>query len=165
MSTQEQNTTAEIVFLRHGRALGVREAGVASDAERPLSPSGEQDVLAAAARLRDSGFAPDLVIHSPFVRAARTAELAASLFPGVPLRPSAALSDGPASAIVDLVETAGARRLLVVGHQPLLGAVAGFCAGGAPLDLSASGYARLKAGAAPGEFTLEELYEPPEKRP
>ena len=94
-------------------------------------------------------------------RAVRTAQLAATVFPGVPLRADAALSDGPAQAIVDLVETAGVRRLLLVGHQPLLGAVAGFCCGGVPLDLSTSGYARLAGGG----FNLAELYEPAENHP
>lgn len=165
MSIQQEKRTTEIVFLRHGRALGIREAGVSADCERPLAPSGEQDVLASARRLLDTGFSPDLIIHSPFARAARTAQLAASVFPGAALRPSEALSDGPAQAIIDVLESSGADRLLLVGHQPLLGMVAGFCSGSGPLDLSTAGFARLKAGSAPGEFSLVELYEPPERRP
>ena len=44
----------EIVLLRHGRALSTREAGVHTDAERPLSELGEKEAREAAAYLKVS---------------------------------------------------------------------------------------------------------------
>ena len=151
----------EIVFLRHGRALSAREAGVASDAERPLSPLGEAEVRAASERLLAAGFAPDIIISSPYLRAARTADIAASVFPSARRQTAAALSDGPAQAVIDLVEEAPCCSALLVGHQPLLGAVAGFRLGDGPLDLSPGGFARIRCGASP---LLIEFYAPADAR-
>lgn len=151
----------ELVFLRHGHALSAREAGVASDAERPLSPLGELEVRRSLERLRAAGFAPDIIIFSPLVRARRTAQIAASAFPAARREISAALSDGPAQAVVDLVEGTRGGSALLVGHQPLLGAVAGFYIGASPLDLSPSGFVRLRRGEPPANAELVELYAPP----
>lgn len=153
----------ELVFMRHGHALGTREAGVSSDSERPLSPRGEEEALEAARRLKAAGFAPALIISSPFRRAARTADLAASVFTDARRETAAALSEGPAQAVLDLAEGAPKGSLLVVGHQPLLGAVAGFCAGLPPVDLAPGGFARLLRGAAREEASLLEVYYPAEK--
>lgn len=151
----------EIVFLRHGRALSAREAGVPSDSQRPLSPSGEKDALAAAERLRDSGFAPALIISSPFLRADRTAQIAAGVFPAAARRTAHELSDGPAGAVLDLAEEAASSApVLIVGHMPLLGAVAGALAGVPPLDLSPAGFARVRPPEAGKGGTLVEFYSP-----
>lgn len=149
----------ELVFLRHGHALGVREAGVASDSERPLSARGETEALETARRLAGAGFRPALIVSSPYARAVRTAELASSVFPSARRETSAALSDGPAQAVLDLAEQAPAGSILIVGHQPLLGAVAGFLAGSSPLDLAPAGFARVKRGAR-GKEALLEFYDP-----
>lgn len=155
----------EIVLLRHGRALSTREAGVPSDSLRPLSPSGEKDALAAAERLRAAGFSPAVIISSPFLRAARTAEIAAAVFPGTARRTAPELSDGPAGAVFDLVrEAAAAGPALIVGHMPLLGAVAGALAGVPPLDLSPAGFARVSPGDGAAAGTLVEFYSPEENR-
>jgi phosphohistidine phosphatase len=151
----------EIVFLRHGRALGVREAGVPSDSLRPLSPDGEKDALAAARRLKETGFAPALIISSPFLRADRTAEIAAGVFPGAARRTARELSDGPAGAVFDLAtEAAAAGPVLIVGHMPLLGAVAGALTDSPPLDLSPAGFARVRPPDGVRTGALLEFYSP-----
>lgn len=136
-----------------------------SDSLRPLSPSGEKDALAAAERLRASGFKPALIISSPYLRADKTAQIAAGVFPAAARRTASELSDGPAGAVLDLAEEAAASGpALLVGHMPLLGAVAGALAGVPPLDLSPAGFARVRPreGAAAGE--LVEFYSPEENR-
>ena len=153
----------EIVLLRHGHALSSREAGVHTDAERPLSPLGEKEALEAAAHLKQTGFSPAIIIHSPYLRAARTAEIAAEVFPGAQLRPAPELSDGPSTAALDLLLEAAGRpgaAVLAVGHQPMLGAIAGFLSGCPPLDLSPAGFARIKPGTKADQGSLAELYEP-----
>ncbi len=157
----------EIVLLRHGRALSTREAGVRTDAERPLSPLGEKEVLEAAGHLRRTGFSPAVIIHSPYLRAARTAELAATVFPGARLRAAAELSDGPSTAALDILIDAASQpgaAVLAVGHQPMLGAIAGVLSGCPPLDLSPAGFARIKPGAGADRGALAEYYDPHEAR-
>ena len=160
----------EIVLLRHGHALSTREAGVHTDAERPLSDLGEKEILEAAAYLKRTGFSPALIIHSPYLRAARTAELAATVFPGAALRAAAELSDGPSTAALDILLEAASRpgaAVLAVGHQPMLGAIAGYLSGCPPLDLSPAGFARIKPGPKADQGSLAELYDPrdPKEQP
>ncbi len=153
--------------MRHGRALGTHEAGVHTDAERPLSALGEKEVLEAAAYLKRTGFSPVLIIHSPYLRAARTAALAATVFPGARLRPAAELSDGPSISALDLIVGAAAQpgtTVLAVGHQPMLGAIAGAISGCPPLDLSPAGFARIKPGQGSGQAALAEFYDPYETK-
>ena len=150
--------------MRHGHALSAREAGVASDPERPLSTLGEQEALEAARHLKASGFTPDLIISSPFLRADRTAAIAAGVFSGAPVRTDAALSDGRLQNILDLVlkPSAGASRLLLVGHQPLIGAIAAVLLGTEAFDVSPAGFIRLNPGGEAGQPSLVEFYSPPE---
>ena len=157
----------EIVLLRHGRALSTREAGVHTDAERPLSSLGEKEVLETAAHLKRTGFSPALIIHSPYLRAARTAELAATVFSGASLRAAAELSDGPSTAALDILIDAASQpgaAVLAVGHQPMLGAIAGVLSGCPPLDLAPAGFARIKPGQKAGQGALAEFYDPQEPK-
>lgn len=137
---------------------------MASDPERPLSALGEQEALETARHLKASGFTPDLIISSPFLRAGRTAAIAAGVFPGAPVRTDAALSDGRMQNILDLVlrPSAGASRLLLVGHQPLIGAVAAALLGAEAFDVSPAGFIRLGPGGEAGRSSLVEFYSPPE---
>lgn len=131
-----------------------------SDSLRPLSGPGEKEVLQAVEHLLARGFRPELIISSPFLRADRTAELAGSVWPAARRETSAALSDGPAQAIVDLLAPAGPGAVMLVGHQPLLGVVAAFFSGEGPLDFSPAGYARLRLRADGGKAALLEFYSP-----
>jgi len=149
--------------MRHGHALSAREAGVASDPERPLSPLGEKEACDTSRHLSGAGFVPGLIISSPFLRADRTAEIAAGVFPEASRRTDHVLSDGPTQALLDLILQLppAAHRVLLVGHQPLIGAIAGFLLGKESFDLSPAGFVRLKTdGEGPGD--LVEFYTPPE---
>ena len=137
---------------------------MASDPERPLSTLGEQEALEAARHLKASGFTPDLIISSPFLRADRTAAIAAGVFSGATVRTDAALSDGRLQNILDLVRkpSAGTSRLLLVGHQPLIGAIAAVLLGTEAFDVSPAGFIRLNPGGEAGQPSLVEFYSPPE---
>ncbi len=156
----------EVVFMRHGHALSAREAGVASDSERPLSSLGEQEALETARHLSETGFSPSLIISSPFLRASRTAEIAARIFTAAARSTSPALSDGPASAIVDLIESLerDGASVLVVGHQPLMGAIAGYFSGRGNFDLSPAGFVRVDGEKSPAGSALLEFYSPPVRK-
>jgi broad specificity phosphatase PhoE len=81
---------AELVLVRHGESAGnvadadARRQGLARlelatrDADTPLSPTGERQARAVGRHLDDldAGQRPDVVLTSPYVRAARTAALA-----------------------------------------------------------------------------------------
>lgn len=134
-----------------------------SDSERPLSPRGEKEVLETAMHLSAAGFAPGLIISSPFARAERTAEIAAGIFPSASRETARALSDGPAQAVMDLLLDLAkdGGRVLVVGHQPLLGAIAGYFLGQEGFDLSPAGFVRVDSAEKPGAASLMEFYTPP----
>jgi phosphohistidine phosphatase len=153
----------ELVLMRHAHSLSAREAGVQADSERPLSPRGEQEALAAIKHLSASGFAPALIVSSPYLRADRTAEIAAAVFPAARRETDRALSDGPAQAVLDLLlrlaRTGG--RALIVGHQPLMGSIAGYFLEQDGFDLSPAGFVRLNYSQRPGGSSLAEFYTPP----
>ncbi len=62
-----------LVIVRHAHALPGYEAGVNSDAERPLSAEGREKASVTAARLNQLGITPGLIITSPLLRAEQTA--------------------------------------------------------------------------------------------
>ena len=149
--------------MRHGHALTTREAGVSSDAERPLSALGEKEALESARHLSSSDFAPDLIISSPFLRADRTAAIAAGVFTAARRQTSAALSGGSLQELQALIQKvfSGKSRVLLIGHQPLIGAIAGFLTGAASFDVSPAGFIRILSAGKPGAGSLIEFYTPP----
>lgn len=117
--------------MRHGHALTPAEAGVKSDALRPLSDKGRRDARRMAEEILRRGGRPSLVLHSPLLRAVQTASIAA-------LASSAAgetllLLDNtrPAPEALAALErrAAGVDELLAVGHQPQVGELAALLAG------------------------------------
>ena len=77
---------ASIVLLRHGESVFITEGRFQGQADSPLSPLGERQAALAAARLAAPSVSPAFpvadsapleIVHSPLLRAARTAALAA----------------------------------------------------------------------------------------
>jgi phosphohistidine phosphatase len=108
----------ELYFLRHADA-GAPEGWRGDDAQRPLSPKGVRQAERLAAFLGGIGFAPDVIVSSPKLRAVQTAEtLAAAVSrPGTTDDRLAGgfTIDGLASLLDKLP---GGRRVLLVGHDP-----------------------------------------------
>ena len=121
----------ELLILRHGIAVQ-REVGGASpaareDAKRPLTAKGKKRLQQIAAGLRRLGCKSDWIVTSPLVRAADTAErVAAILAPRAPLDVCAALSPGgSAEELLSFLAThPNRKRILLVGHEPDLSALA-----------------------------------------
>jgi phosphohistidine phosphatase len=118
--------------MRHGHSPTPAEAGVKSDALRPLSDAGRRDARLMAAEIVKRGGRPSLVLHSPLLRAAQTASLAA-----LELKASgetfAPLDNTlPAPEVLAALErrAASVDELLAVGHQPQIGELAGLLTGG-----------------------------------
>lgn len=114
--------------MRHGHSPSIASAGVPSDALRPLSDRGREDVRCVCAELLRREDAPDLILHSPLTRAAQSAAAAsATLTPrqGVhvfaPLDNTRSAEDvfSALSKRADNVEA-----ILAIGHQPQIGEIA-----------------------------------------
>ena len=99
------------------RVLIVRHAEAAPgqpDELRPLTAEGEKHARALGERLRTSGFAPEAVVTSPFLRALQTATALGFGEPKVDDRLA------PGAAPVDFSAAAEGRgdSVVLVGHQP-----------------------------------------------
>jgi phosphohistidine phosphatase len=120
-----------LYLMRHGSAVDGSDASVRSDAERSLTDQGRTRVEQVARALEGLGAAPEVILTSPLVRAAQTAQMLARRFPTAKVRTSAHLSPGSdPSELVDEAAAARVQALACVGHSPHLEAViARACAG------------------------------------
>jgi phosphohistidine phosphatase len=87
------------------------------DHDRPLNDRGRRDAPRMAARLAESGFAPDLILSSTAVRARATAGFF-SKETGAPIRLEVRLYAAPASVLLEAAADAGAASVVVVAHDP-----------------------------------------------
>jgi phosphohistidine phosphatase len=109
-----------LYLVRHANAVPVGGA-VQRDADRPLSPAGEDDAALMGKTLASIEAHGGLILTSPLVRAVRTGEIfRQSLGPSVVARTSDNLA--PGFRHTSLVEELSAERSLpmvvAVGHQP-----------------------------------------------
>lgn len=126
----------DIYLLRHGDAADRVTGGYAHDEERPLTEKGQQEASAAAGALRGLGVTIAQIFASPLVRATQTASTAAEI-----LRPTRGLSrcdalapGGTPEEIIAAITGIGAdESVLLVGHMPDLGELAGWLIWGDPL--------------------------------
>ena len=124
-----------LLVLRHGKAAQ-EEAG--SDRDRPLTQRGKRSAEAVGHLLRDDDLVPDRVISSSAERARDTARRVASAakFEGVIDELYLAEPDSYIMAVRRL--GVDAERVLVVGHNPGLEALA-LILTGEPLSLPTAG--------------------------
>jgi len=141
-----------LYLMRHGHAPSPSEAGVATDALRPLSEKGRSDARRIAAELVKRGARPALILHSPLARAVQTAQAAAEV-----LKPARGVevfrpldNTLPAPSVLQALEK-GARdedEVLAVGHQPQLGELASLLAG-EPFEIRPAGVVAIDLAAKP----------------
>lgn len=153
-----------IYVVRHGDA---EPAAVgAADAGRRLTAKGRRQSARVGGALRVLDAVPALVLTSPLPRARQTAELAVAAMAGKRRRPPIRVLDrlAPGAYAGDVLDAipAGAPSVMLVGHQPTLGALVGALIGGMhapPIDLSTGSVACLEAPGAPqpGGAALEYL--------
>lgn len=117
----------DIFLIRH--AIAVERSPDLDDAERPLSERGVRRFAQEVRALARLGIAFDRVFHSPWLRAAQTAEMLAPVTKGE-RRVTELLADDPGSALIDLAAQAAAEvakdlagedpdaRVAFVGHEP-----------------------------------------------
>lgn len=114
------------------------------DHERPLTPEGRERMRENAAGLRRLVPELDLLATSPFVRAIETADVVAEAYDGIEIVEAPPLAHGHRPEDVGIWLAARTEdRIAVVGHEPDLGQLVGWCVFG-----SASAGIGLKKGGA-----------------
>jgi len=112
-----------LYLVRHGIAVDPTDPKSPPEPERPLTAKGVQKTRAAALGLRSLAAKPDVLITSPYVRAAQTAEIFAEALEFAPekIRSSEALQPGgdPAEVIKE-ISRLKAKEVMCFGHAPHL---------------------------------------------
>lgn len=142
----------KLVLFRHGLAVDRQKflEHKKDDALRPLVAKGKIKTLEMAKRLETWVPDFDMIVASPFVRSLETAHILAkvlkvsNLFESAELVPSA-----PVMAFVQWlhVHAEECRSVLVVGHEPHLSSLAGWCLTGQKesfIELKKSGIIALE---------------------
>ncbi|CAK0778706.1 phosphohistidine phosphatase [Gammaproteobacteria bacterium] len=158
----------ELILLRHAQAEKPNPERYPDDDQRPLTETGIKRQRKVATALYAMGLRPNRIITSPRLRARQTAEITAVALgrEGV-LERSDALGEGYSpSAVLDMLGTCTPREVvMLVGHEPDLGVMAGLFLGpnaGPVLKFRKSAVLGLyfPRTPQPGEGTLEFFYQP-----
>jgi phosphohistidine phosphatase len=116
-----------LYIVRHAIAIPHGTPGVAEQ-DRYLTDEGIKKMKLAAAGLQRIGAVPELVLSSPLVRAHQTAEILLAAYERkIPLTLTAHLAPGGSrEALYDQIrENENLGSVMLVGHQPSLGEIAG----------------------------------------
>ena len=148
----------KVWVLRHGEA----EPHAARDDQRNLTAHGREQVLRSAAHLL--GQPLDAILASPYVRAQQTAELVhGALAFAESVRTVPWLTpDMDAMKVAGKLDALGLQNVLLVSHQPLVGALVGWLAQGNLQDrapMATASLAELEGeGPLAGLMTLRHLH-------
>lgn len=150
-----------VILFRHGPAGHSDPSRWPDDAARPLTPRGEERTRRAARGLERLVSAIDVVVSSPLVRATQTAAAIGECWPDASREVFEGLKPGgsPRGVVQFLAALSPDTTVVLVGHEPELGKLAGTLVFGAPVAMPLR-----KAGACgvrfedelkPGNGTLE----------
>jgi phosphohistidine phosphatase len=154
-----------LYLIRHGIAVDRADPKSPPEAERPLTASGVQKTRSAALGLRALGVKPDVLITSPYVRAAQTAEIFAEAvgFSLEKIRMSDALKPAanPAEILKEIAHLR-AKEAACFGHAPHLDLMISQLAGarGAFTELKKAGVACFEQASAHGRWELRWILTP-----
>jgi phosphohistidine phosphatase len=153
----------KLYFLRHGQA-GNRQEWQGDDSERPLTAEGKTLMKREAAAIRKLALPLDVIITSPLVRAAQTAEIVAKA-QGAAARlitdGRLASGFGPKHLAAILAEHRGLRGLMLVGHEPDFSETISYLTGGGRVAMKKGALACVEVeDPAAGTGTLVWLIPP-----
>lgn len=117
----------QLYILRHGIAE-TPTAGM-NDADRALVPEGKKKLRIILGGAHAAGVSPTLILTSPYRRAVETAEIAADAldYKGKIIRSKSLLPGCTPNEAWDEIRSYGAEgRIILSGHEPMLGYMAGF---------------------------------------
>lgn len=151
----------KLYLMRHGPAEEQSPSG--QDSDRALSPAGRERVRSVAKALVEIDEAPAWIVTSPLVRAIQTAEIVAIVSKlgekGGSVEVWRELAPGGDGApLVKRLASDGRRRVMVVGHEPDLSALASSLVGsfGRPFEKAmVVGLGTAAAGRSRTRFVLE----------
>ncbi len=132
-----------LYIVRHAIAVARGTAGI-KDNDRALTEEGIEKMKRAAAGLFALDYIPNLILSSPLIRAKQTAEILLEAFAGkIPLKiiPALAPTGNRADLYAEIRNHRKLESLMLVGHQPSLGEIAGEIAWG-----SSENYVEFKKG-------------------
>lgn len=147
-------------LLRHGEA----EPRARTDAERNLTETGRAEVRTSADALRDAPL--DAILASPYARAQQTAEIVRQVigFEGAIETVPWATPDSDIGEAMLYLDRRNERTLLLVTHQPFVGALGGWLVNGyreTPLPMATASLAELDGEEiAAGLMHLKDLKHP-----
>jgi phosphohistidine phosphatase len=138
----------DLYLLRHAKAYK-RSPKFRPDSIRPLTPDGETQIRQAASGIKrlDGDF--DLILSSPYVRAAKTAQIFYSVVKTGKLQLTEAMvPDADPSAIIEEINENYPRdkSIVVVGHEPHMSKLLSILLSGRPdmsIDFKKSGFCKL----------------------
>ena len=99
------------------------------DHDRPLNDRGIRDAPRMARKLAETDFRPEVILSSTALRARTTAEAFAAEF-GVAVDLEAELYGAPGRILLSTAAASGARRVIVVAHDPGMTGLAAQLSGG-----------------------------------
>lgn len=158
----------DLYLVRHAVAFKRDPGRWPNDADRPLTPEGEEDFRAAARGLEDIVPEVEVLLSSPFARAWRTAEILdeETYWPAPRVLP-ALEPEVPSHKVTDALQIySGAETLALVGHRPSLHELAAYLLNGSEdglnIGLKKSGAAciRFEDAPEPGAGKLRWLLTP-----
>jgi len=110
----------KLLIIRHASAVA-RESSQVADADRPLTEDGKRRFKTVARGLVRICGRPDLLLTSPFLRAATTAEMVAAAWGGItPVHEPNLAHGSPQDLINVLSQYVAHQKIAIVGHEPLL---------------------------------------------
>jgi len=154
-----------LYIVRHGIAVDRTDPKCPPDAERPLTARGVQKTRAAALGLQALGAKPDVLITSPYVRAAQTAEIFAEALGFSPekIKVSDALkpAENPAN-IMNEIARLRAKEVMCCGHAPHVDLLISHLAGarGTFTAMKKAGVACFEQEGGHGRWELRWLFSP-----
>jgi len=148
-----------LYLVRHGIAIDRSDPKSPPEAERPLTAKGVQKTRSSALGVRALGVKPDVLITSPYTRAAQTAEIFAEAmgFSIEKIRVSDALKPAANPAeIVKEISQLRAKEVMCFGHAPHLDGTIAQLAGakGVFTELKKAGVACFERPAPNGRWTM-----------
>jgi phosphohistidine phosphatase len=158
-----------LYLIRHGIAVDRTDPKSPPEAERPLTARGVQKTRGAALGLSAMGAKPDVLITSPYVRAAQTAEIFAEAlgFPPEKIRVSEALKPAanPADTLKEILHARG-KEVACIGHAPHLDLMISHLAGahGAFTELKKAAVACFEKAETHGRWELRWMLAPKQLR-
>ena len=118
-----------LYLIRHGIAVDREDPNCPADPERPLTPKGMKRSRAAALGLRALDVKPDVVLTSPWLRAAQTAEIFCETigYPSKKITSTDALKGTSApNDLMRELQLVKADIVFCFGHEPHLHQVIGY---------------------------------------